>query len=196
MPKRINQPQNKFHLRHPKRIEILTMKTKDTFIAVIATAIIGLLAYVWLSPAGISKAPELTLYPLDNRPLTLQQFQGKPVLVTFWATSCTGCIKEIPHLVKLHNKLAPRGLNIIAIAMNYDPPSHITELVKRRKLPYIVTMDVDGSASRAFGNIQLTPTSFLISPDGRIVMKKIGKMDMVSVTAKIEAMLNTTQAAL
>lgn len=172
------------------------MKTKDTFIATIAVAIIGLLAYVWLSPAGIGAAPKLKLYPLDNRPMTLEQFQGKPVLLTFWATSCTGCIKEIPHLIELHNKLGPRGLNIIAIAMNYDPPSHVTELVKRRKLPYIVTMDVDSSASRAFGDIQLTPTSFLISPDGRIVMKKIGEMDMVSVTAKIEAMLGSTQAPL
>jgi len=172
------------------------MKTKDTFITIIAVAILGLLGYVWFSPAGIGAAPTLKLYPLDNRPLSLEQFRGKPVLLTFWATSCTGCVKEIPHLVELHNKLAPRGLNIIAITMNYDPPSHVTELVKRRQLPYIVTMDVDGSASRAFGDIQLTPTSFLISPEGRIIMKKIGEMDMPSVTAKIEAMLSSTQAAL
>lgn len=170
------------------------MKTKDSLVAIIAVAIISLLAYVWLSPAGIGEAPELKLYPLDNRSLRLEDFRGKPVLVTFWATSCSGCIKEIPHLLELHNKLANRGFNIIAIAMNYDPPSHVTELVKRRQLPYIVTMDVDGSASRAFGNIQLTPTSFLISPEGRIVMKKIGEMNMPKVTAKIEAMLNSTQA--
>jgi len=172
------------------------MKTKDTLIAATAAAIIGLLAFVWLSPAGIGEAPELKLYPLDNRPLTLQQFQGKPVLVTFWATSCTGCIKEIPHLIELRNKFTPRGFEIIAIAMKYDPPSHVTELVKRRQLPYIVTMDIDGSASRAFGDIQLTPTSFLISAEGRIVMKKIGDLDMDSLKTKIETMLSTKQAAL
>jgi len=172
------------------------MKTKDTFITLIGVAIIGLLGYVWLSPAGIGPAPKLTLYPLDNQPMTLQQFHGKPILITFWATSCTGCIKEIPHLVDIHNKFGPQGLKIIGIAMKYDPPSHVTELVERRKLPYIITMDVDGSASRAFGNVQLTPTSFLISPQGRIVMKKIGDLDIGIITTQIENMLKTTQASL
>jgi len=171
------------------------MKLKDTFIAATAAAIIGLLAYVWLSPAGIGTAPELKLYPLDNRPLSLQDLQGKPVLVTFWATSCTGCVKEIPHLIELHNKFSPRGLNIVAIAMSYDPPNHVTELVKRRQIPYVVTLDINDNASKAFGDVKLTPTSFLISASGRIVMKKIGDLDIDSVTAKIEAMLNAKQAA-
>jgi len=172
------------------------MKTKDTLIAIVGASIIGLLAYVWLSPAGIGPTPKLTLYPLDNQPMTLEQFHGKPILVTFWATSCTGCVKEIPHLVELHEKFGPHGLKIIGIAMKYDPPSHVTELVERRKLPYIITMDVDGSASRAFDDVQLTPTSFLISPQGRIVMKRIGDLDMALVTTQIESMLKKTQASL
>jgi len=171
------------------------MKIKDTFIAIIAVTILGLLGYVWLSPAGIGAAPEIKFTTLDNKPLTLQSLKGKPVLITFWATSCTGCIKEMPHLVELHNKLASKGLTIIGISMAYDPPNHVTELVKRRQLPYTIAMDIDGSASRAFGNIKLTPTSFLISPEGRIVMKKIGDLDMASLTTRIETMLKTKLAS-
>ncbi|MCK4742343.1 MAG: TlpA family protein disulfide reductase [Sulfuriflexus sp.] len=172
------------------------MKIKDTFITVIAVAILGLLGYVWFSPAGIGTAPELKFITLDNKPLTLQSLKGKPVLITFWATSCTGCIKEIPHLVELHNKLAKKGLTIIGVSMAYDPPNHVTEFVNRRKLPYRIAMDIDGSASRAFGGIKLTPTTFLISPDGRIVLKKIGDLDMASLTTRIETMLKPQQAAL
>jgi len=172
------------------------MKIKDTFITVIAVSILGLLGYVWFSPAGIGSAPEIKFTTLDNRPLTLQSLKGKPVLVTFWATSCTGCIKEIPHLIELHNKLSAKGLTIIGVTMAYDPPNHVTELVKRRKLPYTIAMDIDGSVSRAFGNIKLTPTTFLISPDGRIVLKKIGDLDMASLTTRIEYMLKPQQAAL
>jgi len=172
------------------------MKIKDTFIVVIAVAIFGLLAYVWLSPAGIGPAPDVKFTTLDNRPLTLQSLQGKPVLVTFWATSCTGCIKEMPHLVELHNKLAAKGLTIIGVSMAYDPPSHVTELVTRRQLPYTIAMDIDGSVSRGFGGIKLTPTTFLISPEGRIVMKKIGDLDMDSLTTRIQYMLTSQQAAL
>ena len=172
------------------------MKTKDILIAASTLAIIGLLAWVWLSPAGSRAAPDLKLTTLDNQPLTLQELRGKPVLVTFWATSCTGCVKEIPHLIELHNKLANRGLTIIGITMAYDPPNHVTELVRKRQLPYTIAMDIDGSASRAFGDIKLTPTSFLIAPDGRIVFQKIGELDMASLTARIETLLQQPQAAL
>jgi len=172
------------------------MKTKDTLITVVAVAILALLGYVWFSPAGIGTAPDVKFTTLDNQPLTLKSLQGKPVLLTFWATSCTGCIKEIPHLVELHNKLAAKGLTIIGVTMAYDPPNHVTELVKQRQLPYVIAMDIDGSVARAFGDIKLTPTTFLISPDGRIVMKKIGEFDTASVAARIEAMLKPQQAAL
>jgi len=172
------------------------MKIKDTLITIIAVALLGLLGYVWFSPAGIGTAPEIKFTTLDNQPLTMQSLKGRPVLITFWATSCTGCIKEMPHLVELHNKLAPKGLAIIGISMPYDPPSHVTELVKRRQLPYTIAMDIDGSASRAFGGIKLTPTTFLIAPDGRIVLKKIGDLDMASITTRIEYMLNAKQASL
>ena len=171
------------------------MKIKDTIITVIAVALLGLLGYVWFSPAGIGTAPEIKFTTLDNQPLTLQSLKGRPVLITFWATSCTGCIEEMPHLVELHNKLAPKGLAIIGISMAYDPPNHVTELVKRRQLPYTIAMDIDGSASRAFGNIKLTPTTFLIAPDGRIVLKKIGDLDMAALTKRIEYMLNAKLAS-
>jgi len=172
------------------------MKIKDTLIAVIAVTLLGLLGYVWFSPAGTGAAPDLELTKLDGKSLNIQSLKGKPVLVTFWATSCTGCIKEIPHLVELHDKFADKGLTIIGITMAYDPPNHVTELVKRRQLPYTIAMDIDSSASRAFGNIKLTPTSFLIAPNGQIVLKKIGDLDIPSLTARIEAMLASKQAAL
>ena len=172
------------------------MKLKDTLIAVFALAVVGLLGYVWFSPAGVKPAPDIELITLENDRIKLKSLQGKPVLITFWATSCPGCIKEIPHLVELHEKLGPRGLKIIGISMAYDPPNLVTEFVKQRRVPYTIAMDIDGSASRAFGDIRLTPASFLITPDGRIVFQKIGEMDMHALTARIESMLTGKQAAL
>jgi len=172
------------------------MKLKDTFIAVVALAIVGLLGYVWFSPAGVKAAPDIELVTLKEGRIKLSALQGQPVLITFWATSCPGCIKEIPHLVELHEKLGPRGLKIIGINMQYDPPNLVTEFIKQRHLPYTIAMDIDGSASRGFGDIRLTPTSFLIAPDGRIVFQKIGEMDIHALTARIETLLTNTQAAL
>jgi len=165
------------------------MKAKDITIALFAIAIIGVLAFVWFTPSGLKQAPSITVTTLEGQQLSLQQLRGKPVLVTFWATTCPGCVKEMPHLVELYNSLGPRGLKIVALAMSYDEEAQVREMVKMKKLPYTVGLDKDGSAARAFGEVKLTPTSFLIDPEGRIVQQKLGELDMNALHARIANML-------
>lgn len=166
------------------------MKTKDLLVGLFALLLIGTLAYVWLSPQGLKQAPALHVRTLDGTPVELASLRGKPVLVTFWATSCTGCVKEIPHLIDLYREFAPQGLQMLAIAMSYDPPNHVMAMRDARQLPYPIVLDVDGGAARAFGDVRLTPTSFLIAPDGRIVREKVGELDMTEVRAQLHAMLD------
>ncbi len=165
------------------------MKAKDIAIALFAIALIGILAYVWFTPSGIKQAPALNVTTLGGQRIALQKFRGKPVLVTFWATTCPGCIKEMPHLVELYNELAPRGLEIIALAMAYDPEKQVREMVRQKQLPYKVAPDRDGAAAKAFGDVKLTPTSFLIDPSGRIVQQTLGEMDMDALHNRILGML-------
>lgn len=153
------------------------MNRKDKFIAAFAAAVIIAAAGLWLAPAGLARAPDITLTTLDGRNLHLSELKGKPVLVTFWATTCVTCVKEIPELVALHEEFAPAGLSIIGIAMQYDPPNQVLELAQSRRLPYVIAIDIDGSAARAFGEVTLTPTTFLIAPDGRMVRQRIGEFD-------------------
>ena len=121
-----------------------------------------------------------------------KELRGKPVLVNFWATTCPGCIKEMPHLVKLYNELSPSGLEVIGIAMSYDPPNQVIALADRRKIPYPIALDIKGEAAQAFGDVRLTPSNFLIAPDGRVVHQKIGEMDMDKVRSMILNMLAQT----
>ncbi len=172
------------------------MKTKDRLIGVFALLLLAGLAYVWLSPGGISQAPDVTLTTIDGDQIRLAELRGRPVLVTFWATDCPGCIREMPHLVELYQALAPAGLEIIAIAMPWDRPDHVLAMRKVKNLPYPVALDVNGNASQAFGNVRLTPTSFLIAPDGRIVHRKTGEMNMATLRARITSMLTPQTARL
>jgi peroxiredoxin len=94
----------------------------------------------------------------------------------------------MPHLIDLHRELGPRGFEIVAIAMAYDPPEQVRELARQKQLPYTVAID-DGSAAVAFGDVKLTPTSFLIDPQGRIVQQKLGEMDMEQLRIRILGML-------
>ena len=143
------------------------MKTKDIFIAFFAILVLASIAYLWIAPSGAQQVPDVTLQLLDGNKLKLSSLKGKPVLITFWATSCPGCIKEMPHLIELYNELHSEGLEVIGIAMPYDRPDYIMEMVKRKKVPYRIAFDLQGEAVRAFGNVSLTPTTFLIDDKGK-----------------------------
>lgn len=172
------------------------MTIKDSLIGLFGLILVGALAYVWLAPSGISRAPDIALKTLQGESIQLASLQGKPVLVTFWATDCPGCIKEMPHLVELYKSLAPRGLEIIGITVPWDRPDHVIAMAKAKQLPYPIALDVDGKASQAFGNVRLTPSSFLVAPDGRIVHQKIGELDMQKVQALIKTLLPAQTARL
>lgn len=166
------------------------MKTKDILISFFAVLIIASIAYLWTAPSGAQQAPDITLQLIDGNKLQLSTLKGKPVLITFWATSCPGCIKEMPHLIELYHELHAQGLEIIGIAMPYDRPDYVMEMIKRKKVPYRIALDLKGEAVQAFGKVSLTPTTFLIDDKGKIVKKKIGEMNMGVWKKRIISILN------
>ena len=153
--------------------------------------VLMVLGYVWFSPSGAEPAPKLVMTQLNGgQKIDLSALQGHPVLVTFWATSCPGCIAEMPHLIKLYQELAPRGFKLIGVAMSYDRPDQVLEMQKQKNIPYPIVWDGVGKVSQAFGTVTLTPTSFLIDPQGKIVQQKIGELDINLLRARILTMLN------
>jgi len=170
------------------------MKRKGTLISLFAVALLGTLGYLWLAPAGLQTSPDISLVTIDGEQLQLASLRGNPLLVTFWATTCPGCIREVPHLIELYEELSPQGLEIIGIAMDYDPPNRVLAVRNARNIPYPVALDIHAEAAHAFGNVRLTPTSFLIAPDGRIVYRKTGEISMAKLRQDILGLLKTTQA--
>ena len=160
---------------------------KPLLIAVAALALLGALAYALMDRP---RAPVSTFTTLDGRTITLEQLQGKMVLVNFWATSCPGCVKEMPHLIETYNHYRDKGFEVVAVAMSYDPPNYVANFVQTRQLPFPVALDVDGSHARAFGDVQLTPTSFLIGKDGHILEQTLGEIDFDKLQAQLDKALS------
>jgi peroxiredoxin len=156
---------------------------KPLLIAVAVLAIVGALVYALMDKPG---APAATFTTLEGKSIALAELRGKVVLVNFWATSCPGCIKEMPGMVETYMQYKDRGFEIIAVAMSYDPPNYVLNFVQTRQLPFPVALDVDGAHARAFGNVQLTPTSFIIGKDGRILEQKLGELDFVKLKALLD----------
>lgn len=160
------------------------MKLAKPLIAVVAVlAVAGALFYALMDK---SRAPEATFTTLEGRQIALADLRGKVVLVNFWATSCPGCIKEMPDMVETYQRYKDRGFEIVAVAMSYDPPNYVATFAKTRQLPFPVALDVDGAHARAFGNVQLTPTSFIIGKDGSILEQKLGELDFVRLNALLD----------
>ena len=152
-------------------------------------AFVALLTFVWLSPSGLQATPQFQLTTLNGETVTQQDLLGKPAFITFWATSCVGCVAEQPYINELQEKYAARGLNILAIAMDFDPIEHIHNMREERQLRYPIAHDINGEAAKAFGNVRLTPTNILLSPDGRILFQKLGEIDFKQLGQQIEGLL-------
>ncbi len=167
------------------------MKAKNVLVFLILTALTSI---IFWRPQIIADqpAPDVTFKTITNKNISLNHLQGHPVIITFWASDCPACIKEIPHLKALYQQYHSHGLEIIAVAMYYDPPSHVVAISKTRQLPYDIALDLKAEHSKAFGNVMLTPTTFLISPKGNIVMQKQGMFDLNNMEQKIELLLQRT----
>lgn len=167
------------------------MRARDAIIAVVLVAVLGTAAYVCFSPSNVRWAPDIRVRTNERRQLDLAALRGRPVLVTFWATTCPSCLEEIPGLSRLYQDLNPKGLEVIAVSMYYDPPNRVERMISERHIPYPVVNDINQRVARAFGmRRMITPTSFLIAPSGRIVLHRVGELDLHKLRAEIERMLD------
>ncbi|KOF53783.1 MULTISPECIES: redoxin family protein [unclassified Achromobacter] len=161
------------------------MKKAIIALAVLVAAGIG----AWFVWRPAPAAPDVSFTTLEGKTFSLQDLRGKVVLVKFWATSCVTCVKQMPQTISAYNEFAPKGYEAVAVAMNYDPPNYVLNFAQSRKLPFPVALDTKGDIARAFGNIRLTPTAFLIDKHGRIIKRYLGDYDVAEFHATVEKAL-------
>lgn len=164
----------------------MTGKRNLIVIAVVAAAVVlAAVALVNARPA----APQVTFVSLQGEKIATDSLRGKVVLVNFWATDCATCIKEMPAIVSTHGKYRERGFETIAVAMRHDPPNYVLGYVEKNRLPFTVALDPVGELAKAFGEVKLTPTTFVIDKKGYIVTRILGEPDFARLHALIEEKL-------
>ncbi len=135
-------------------------------------------------------APPSTFVLLDGSKTTTQDLKGKVVLVNFWATTCVSCVKEMPQLMSTYNKFKDRGFDTVAVAMSYDPPSYVVNFAQTRQLPFKVAIDNTGEVARNWGDVKITPTTFLVNKRGQIVKRYIGEPDFAALHQLLDQLLS------
>ena len=167
----------------PRRLSAIHRIAIAVFIAVIAG--VGFFAF-----RGQQRVPDATFTLLSGQKVTTGDLKGKVYLVNFWATSCTTCMHKMPQMVQTYNKFKGEGLEFVAVAMNYDAPMYVTNYAQTRQLPFKVAMD-DGSAAQKFGNVQLTPTTFVVDRNGRILKRYVGEPQFAELDKLLQKALST-----
>jgi peroxiredoxin len=156
-------------------------------VAAVAVAVAAFLG--WQSFAAAEPAPAVSYTLLNGSKGNTAQLKGKVLLVNFWATSCATCVAEMPQLVATHQKFKARGYETLAVAMQYDPPAYVARFAESRQLPFGVAIDNTGEIAQRFGDIKLTPTTFLIDQQGRIVKRYVGTPDFAALEGLIGGLL-------
>jgi thiol-disulfide isomerase/thioredoxin len=146
-----------------------------------------------LSALRGQRAPDVRFTLLGDHPLQMSRLLGRPLLVNFWATTCSICRREMPKLAELYRELRPVGLELIGVAMPYDPPNLVVEHARNSSIPYPVSLDIDGVIVREFGGVSVTPTTFLISPGGVILGRYEGALDFRELRYRILRLIRPTR---
>jgi thiol-disulfide isomerase/thioredoxin len=113
----------------------------------------------------------------DNRPHSFVEYEGKAVLVVFWATWCTYCVAEMPSLEILQKDFRKLPIVIIPISEDFNPLSVVSEFYKNNKLNHLkIFYDQNNSLMKYF-QLSGMPSSILIDSEGVVVNAFIGNVN-------------------
>ena len=155
--------------------------------AIALVAAVGVVGTAWLSRkhfepvvAGVA-VPPFTVSTLDGKPVGLDSYRGKVVLLNVWATWCVPCETEMPSMQRLYSELSPQGFEILAVSVDSPedgkpPVKTLDAFVQKHGLTFPILYsepESEGSIQQIFQTAGV-PESFLIGKDGVIYRRIAG----------------------
>jgi thiol-disulfide isomerase/thioredoxin len=166
--------------------------------AVVLVAGLYLTNRYWISPAVRLQAkssgdhplaPGFSLTDISGKPLRLSDYQGKVVMLDFWATWCGPCRIEIPGFIELQKRYGSQGFAVIGISMDDSSDSGaVVDFYNQLKMNYPVAIGNE-RLGELYGGVLGLPTTLLIGRDGRIYAKHVGATDSDVFEAEIQQLL-------
>ena len=129
-------------------------------------------------------APDFKLKTLDGEVLQLSSLRGRPVLLTFWASWCGPCRRELPELAELHAQFKDKGL--VVLGVNDEGKGTARKYVDKAGLPFTVIDDAGGKAHGLY-HVRSIPTAFLIDREGKVVRFLNGGRDQATLRAALKS---------
>jgi peroxiredoxin len=133
-------------------------------------------------------APDFSLPTTTGQTMKLSDFQGKAVLLNFWATWCEPCKVEMPWFVELQKKYGPQGLQVVGVAMDDSSPKDIAAFAQKMGVNYPILLGKEEVGAQ-YGGIEYLPSTFYINRDGKVIEHAFGLVSRSEIEANIEKAL-------
>jgi peroxiredoxin len=164
----------------------VNLRAKQLIVGAVAAATgIAISAVLFSTKA----APRADFVTIQGEKVSTASLRGKVVLVNFWSTSCVTCVEEMPKIVETYRKYRDRGFETVAVAMSYDPPNYVLAYAVTHKLPFRIALDPLGNVARGFGDVDATPTTFVLDKRGKVVARWVGAPDFVKLDELLDSKL-------
>lgn len=147
--------------------------------AVLAVA----LAFATPLQAAMPAQPTLHVTTLDGKTFDLAAQRGKWVIVNYWATWCVPCIKEMPDI----SRFVTAHKNVVAIGLAYEDsePADIKAFLAKHPVAYPIAQVTLDQPPKDFDEPRGLPTTYLISPDGKVAKHIVGPVTEASLEGLI-----------
>jgi thiol-disulfide isomerase/thioredoxin len=143
---------------------------------------------------AVQQLTALSLTDSHGKLQKLSQWQGKFLLVNFWATWCAPCVQEMPELSELQKDFSRSNVQLIGLGI--DSPSNIAEFAQKYQISYpLFAAGMEGTdLSRLLGNQAAgLPFTVLISPDGNLLKSYLGRLNIEQLRSDIRKLTNSKQ---
>jgi cytochrome c biogenesis protein CcmG/thiol:disulfide interchange protein DsbE len=147
-----------------------------------------------LTGAGVEvgdDAPGFHLTSDSGKAIQLSDFQGKFLVLNFWATWCPPCLEELPSLSRLHENFEGRGVVVLGVSVDEDAQAY-REFLTRAGVKFLTARDPERKVSRTYGTFKY-PETYFIDRKGKVVQKIIGARDWTDpqMVADLEQLLKS-----
>jgi thiol-disulfide isomerase/thioredoxin len=160
-------------------------------------AVLALAAGFWLhpwnrgvpdsDPGSVARLMAASLPDMEGKSQALAQWRGKVMVVNFWATWCSPCLKEIPEFVRMQEKFGNRGLQFVGIAI--DNPEKVREFAAKFRMNYPILLgemraiELARTAGNEFGGL---PFTIIVDREGRLIGTELGGLNEQKLTKIIQ----------
>lgn len=132
------------------------------------------------------KSPEFTTWNLSGKRVSLSDFGGRPVLLSFWATWCTVCQEELPALQRLQDQYRSDGLAVLAVNYRESSNDRMRQYLSDLHVNLEAVIDPEGLIATAYGVDVGLPVNVLSDRSGTVVRIMIGAVPVASIQDAIE----------